>query len=89
MAKRSCGSLKAGESVVFKLYSDIYNKKIPMDGTVIYVNTDRKVVWVSYLEGYKDRSDAIPFEDMLAVHNPNGPMMHFDNIYGKSDILFY
>ena len=85
--KRTCASLKQGEQVVFKIYSDIYEEKRPMDGFVIYVNTDRRVVWVSYLEGYKDRSDAIPFEDMLAVYNPNGEMMNFDNISGKSDLL--
>lgn len=87
MGKRTCQSLKQGEAVVFKLYSDIYKEKKPMDGTVIYVNTDRRIVWVSYLEGYKDRSDAIPFEDMLAVYNPEGEMMKFDNISGKSDLL--
>lgn len=50
-----------------------------------YENT--KKICVSWLEGYKDRRDFIPFEDMLAVYNPNGEMMKFDNISGKSDLL--
>lgn len=56
---------------------------------MVRINTDEntKKVCVSWLEGYKDRHDFIPFEDMLAVHNPNGEMMKFDNISGNSDLL--
>lgn len=84
---RKCTSLQYSEPVVFKIHSDIYGKKIPMDGSVISVNENTKKVCVSWLEGYKDRHDFIPFEDMLAVYNPNGEMMKFDNISGKSDLL--
>lgn len=84
---RKCTSLQSNEQVVFKIYSDIYGKKIPMDGSVISVYKNAKKVGVSWLEGYKDRYDFIPFEDMLAVYNPNGDMMKFDNISGKSDLL--
>lgn len=84
---RKCISLQPNEQVVFKIHSDIYGKKIPMNGSVISVYENTKKVCVSWLEGYKDRSDIIPFEDMLAVHNPNGEMMKFDNISGKSDLL--
>lgn len=35
----------------------------------------------------EDRHDFIPFDDMLAVYNPNGEMMKFGNISGKSDLL--
>lgn len=85
--KRKCTSLKENENVVFNIYSDIYKKKIPMDGTVLSVNENTKKVCVSWLDGYKDRHDFIPFEDMLGVYNPNGKMMKFDNISGKSDLL--
>lgn len=84
---RKCTSLQYNEQVVFKIYSDIYGKKIPMNGSVVSVNEYTKKVDVSWLEGYKDRHDFIPFEDMLAVYNPNGEIMKFDNISGKSDLL--
>lgn len=84
---RKCTSLQSNEQVVFKIHSDIYGKKIPMDGSVISVNENTKKVCASWLEGYKDRYDFIPFEDMLAVYNPNGEMMKFDSISGKSDLL--
>ena len=87
MATRKCSSLKLNEIVVFKIHNDIYEEKRPMDGTVIDVDQERKIVWVSWLEGYKNRLDLIPFEDMLAVYNPEGEMMKFDNISGRSDIL--
>ena len=84
---RKCTSLKADEQVVFKIHSDIFEKKIPMDGSVLAVYETTQNVLVSWLEGYKDRHDLISFEDMLAVYNPNGEMMKFDNISGKSDLL--
>ena len=87
MDSRKCTSLQPNEPVVFKIYSDIYGKKIPMDGSVISVYENTKKVCVSWLEGYKDRNDFIPFEDMLAVYNPNGEVMKFDNVSGKSDLL--
>ena len=85
--ERKCTSLQHNEEVVFNLMSDILKKKVPMVGSVIFVHENTKKVCVSYLEGYKDRHDSIPFEDMLAVHNVNGEMMTFDNISGKSDLL--
>ena len=87
MNSRKCTSLQYNEQVVFKIHSDIYEKKIPMDGSVISVHENTKKVCVSWLEGYKDRHDFIPFDDMLVVYNPNGDMMKFDNISGKSDLL--
>lgn len=84
---RKCTSLQFNEEVVFMIHSDIYEKKIPMTGSVMSVLENTKKVCVSWLEGYKDRKDFIPFEDMLAVYNPNGEMMKFGNISGKSDLL--
>lgn len=83
--KRKCSSLKNGEQVVFKIYSDILERKTPMDGTVIYVKNNK--VCVSYLYGYQSRTDDIPFEDMLAVYNPKGELMHFENIHWCSNKL--
>ena len=84
---RKCSSLQSNEQVVFNLYSEIFEKKIPMDGSVIFVFPNRKEVMVSYLEGYKDRHDNIPYEDMLAVYDKNGEEMYFENIHGPSELL--
>ena len=85
--QRKCSSLKQNEAVVFMIHSDIYNKKIPETGSVIYVLPEQKKVCICYLNGYKSESDFIPFEDMLAVANPNGEVMKFRNISGPSDTL--
>lgn len=85
--ERKCSSLKLNEAVVFRLYSDIFKEKIPEIGTVIGLLTNRREVFVSYMEGYKERHEQISFDDMLAVYNENGVMMRFDNISGKSDVL--
>jgi len=84
---RSCTTLKKEESVVFLIYSDICKHKIPIDGSVIFVNRDRRKVEVIYLLGYKCEYDFIDYEDMLGVYNPDGVFIEFDNIHGKSDIL--
>ena len=85
--KRAINSLLPGESVVFNIYDDIFGRKSPIDGTVDFVNDELKFVSVSYLYGYQNRDAFIPYEDMLAVYNPNGEYMTFGCICGKSDIL--
>lgn len=87
MTERKCSSLKENEIVVFNVWNDIYREKRPIDGNVISVDLERRVVWCCWLEGYKDYRKPIPFEDMLAVYNPNGGIMKFENISGKSDLL--
>lgn len=84
---RSCTTLEKEESVVFLIYSDICKHKIPIDGSVIFVNRDRRKVEVIYLLGYKCEYDFIDYEDMLGVFNPDGVFIEFDNIQGRSDIL--
>lgn len=84
---RSCNSLKQNEHVVFNVWSDIYNHKIPMNGNVLYVDKQSKTVCVNYLYGYKSETEHVEYNDMLAVYNPDGKMMYFDNIYGCSDLL--
>ena len=85
--KRSCKSLKYGEAVVFLMHSDIFNRKIPEWGTVVEVTDE--YVEVSWMEGYKERFNQIPLYDMLAVRStdPDAEVMHFENIYGPSDLL--
>lgn len=85
--KRSCKSLKYGEAVVFLIYSDIYKHKIHEWGTVVAVEED--FVEVSWMEGFRERFNKIPMQDMVAVRNdsPDAEVLHFDNIYGPSDLL--
>lgn len=82
-----CSELTNGMQVVFKIYSEIYKRKIYECGTVSFVNKNRKEVYVSWLNGYKNSSDNIPYEDMIAVYDDHGEMMKFDNISGKSILL--
>jgi hypothetical protein len=79
-----CSELTKGRPVVFNLNSDIYGKKVPMDGSVIYVLPEKRTVCVCYMDGYKSMTEDIPYEDMLATYDENGEMMKFDNIKGPS-----
>lgn len=82
-----CSDLKQGRQVVFNIYSDIFERKIPETGTVLDIYPNRQEVCVHYLEGYKDRHDIIPYEDMLAAYDEASEMMQFGNISGPSVIL--
>ena len=82
-----CSELKENAQVVFKIYSDIFKRKICEIGSVIYVLPNRREVCVCYLDGYKSRSENIPYEDMVAYYDENGEMMSFNNIKGKSVLL--
>lgn len=84
---RRCSDLEVGEPVVFNLWSNIYKRKIPFDGTVVAVYPKQREVAVSYLLGYRGECDNIPYEDMIAVYNKYGKIMQFENIVGKSDLL--
>lgn len=85
--KRKVTSLQPGEHVVFRVYNDIYKEKRPIDGTVDFINTDKRLVSVSYLYGYNNMDAFIPYEDMLAVYNPDGKYMRFNGVEGLSDEL--
>lgn len=83
-----CSELKQGDVVVFKATVCAGGKEEVYDGNVIYVDNDRNPVCVCYLEGYKSRSDIIPFEKMIAKADENGEEMIFGGwIRGKSILL--
>lgn len=82
-----CSELNFGLAVVFKTYSDILKRKYYEVGTVLHVDMDRGKVWVSWLDGYKDRRKPIPFKDMVAAYNENGEYMKFENVSGNSILL--
>jgi len=84
---RKCTSLQPDEQVVFNVHSDIFKRKIPMNGSVVFVDKNKRTVNVSWLEGYREHHNDISFDDMLAVHNPAASVVRFENISGKSDLL--
>lgn len=87
MHKRNVRTLQKHEQVVFYVYNNIYQKKIPEVGSVLTV--EDQGVWISWLDGYKDRRELIPFTDMIAVYDENGEMMKWTGIEGKSVLLEY
>lgn len=82
-----CSELTKDSQVVFKVDPYYQGNKQTFYGTVLWVNKDKRTVCVSYLEGYKYRSDDIPFEDMIAVYDESGEVMNFGGIKGPSILL--
>lgn len=83
-----CSDLKQGDIVVF--YVTVYagEDESSYDGNVIAVYPDTRKVAVCYLEGYKSRSDIIPYEKMIAKYDKNGEVMKFGGwITGPSILL--
>lgn len=87
MNKRNVNTLQEHEQVVFYVYNNIYKKKIPEVGSVLTV--EDQGVWISWLDGYKDRRELIPFTDMIAVHDVHGEFMKWPGIEGNSILLEY
>lgn len=84
---RRCSDLKKMEQVVFRVDPYYQGNKEVFFGNVINVYPESKRVDVVYLEGYKSRSDAIPYDDMLAVYDEDGEWMSFGGVSGKSILL--
>ena len=82
-----CSNLEKNRPVVCKVWDAAHVKQITTDASVIYVLPEKRTVCVGYMDGYHYRTDDIPFEDMIAAHDPNGPEMRFDNIRGPSVLL--
>lgn len=78
-----CSELKPGDQVVYKIRKD--GREDYADGTVVLV-TGRHV-HACRLEGYRNRDDAVPFEDMLAKYDPEGSEMRFGHIHGPGTAL--
>ena len=83
-----CSELQKDYIVVFYVPNYTDGKEEVYDGNVIYVDNNAKSVCVCYLDGYKSRSDIIPFEKMIAKADENGEEMLFGGwIRGKSVLL--
>lgn len=87
MEYRKCSDLKEMEQVVFRVDPYYQENKEVFFGDVINVYPESKRVDVVYLEGYKSRSDAIPYDDMFAVYDEDGEWMSFGGVSGKSILL--
>lgn len=79
-----CSALQADAEVVFMAYSAIHKRKVPEVGTVLWVDEDGKTIAVVWLDGYKSRTEDIPYEDMLAVYDKTGTEMSFGCFRGLS-----
>lgn len=79
-----CSALQADAEVVFMVYSAIHKRKVPETGTVLWVDEDEKTIAVVWLDGYKSRTEDIPYEDMLAVYDKTGTEMSFGCFRGSS-----
>lgn len=79
-----CSALQADAEVVFMVYSAIHKRKVPETGTVLRVDEDEKTIAVVWLDGYKSRTEDIPYEDMLAVYDKTGTEMSFGCFRGSS-----
>lgn len=82
-----CSELQKDRPVVCKVWDCAHVKQTITDASVIYVLPEKRTVCVGYMDGYHYRTDDIPFEDMIAAHDPNAPEMKFDNIRGPSILL--
>lgn len=84
---RKCSDLNKMEQVVFRVDSYYQGNKEVFFGIVLGVHPDTHKVSVIYLEGYYSRSDAIPYNDMLAVYDEDGEWMSFGGVSGKYVLL--
>lgn len=85
--KRKCKDLKLHETVIFKVFNDILNREIYECGTIEEIDPTLNRVWISWLEGYKDRGNYFPFEKLVSVYDENGEQMTFGTLTGPSVLL--
>lgn len=85
--KRKCKDLKLHETIIFKVFNNILNHKIYECGTVEEIDLTLNRVWISWLEGYRDRRDYLPFEKLVAVYDEKGERMTFGTLTGPSILL--
>lgn len=85
--KRKCKDLKLHETIIFKVFNNILNHKIYECGTVEEIDLTLNKVWISWLEGYKDRGNYFSFEKLVAVYDKDGEVMTFDTLIGPSALL--
>lgn len=85
--KRKCKDLKLHETIIFKVFNNILNHEIYECGTIEEIDLTLNKVWISWLEGYRDKGDYFPFEKLVAVHDESGERMTFGTLTGPSILL--
>ena len=85
--KRKCKDLKLHETVIFKVFNNILNREIFECGTIEEIDLALNRVWISWLEGYRDRGNYFPFEKLVAVHDESGERMTFGTLTSPPILL--
>ncbi len=85
--KRKCKDLKLHETIIFKVFNNILNHEIYECGTIEEIDLALNRVWISWLEGYKDRGNYFSFEKLVAVYDEKGERMTFGTLTGPSILL--
>ena len=87
--RRWISKLKAGEQVVCRVY--VYNLDRIKEWKCHFVANypERRQIMVTWLDGWRSDGDFVDYEDVLAVFDPDGPVMEFDNgsLRGPSALL--
>jgi hypothetical protein len=88
--RRWISKLKEGEHVVCRVPIYNFNNEIREWSCNFIANyQERKMIAVCYLDGYRSESAYVPYQDVLAVYDKDGPVMKFDGgcLYGPSALL--
>ena len=89
MKRRWISKLKFNEHVVCRVPSHQLDQVIEEDCNFIKAYPERKKILVGYLDGYRSESAFVDYNDVLAVFDPNGEYMTFDDgcLSGRSALL--
>lgn len=84
---KKCSDLEIGNHVVFKCDPYFEGKISYYEGNVICNSASSKKICVCFLSGYKSLTETIPYEDIVAVSDPNGEYHEFPGISGRGVLL--
>lgn len=70
--------LKEGHSILWP-----YRGEVEM-GDVILADAERRVVTVAWLDGYRSRTDDVPFDDVIGAYSAEGRQVQLGHISGKT-----
>lgn len=89
MKRRWISKLKFNEHVVCRVPSYQRNRVCEEDCNFIKAYPERKQILVGFLDGYRSESAYVDYKDVLAVFDPNGEYMTFDegSLRGRSALL--
>lgn len=78
------GESLTDKKVLFKAHpTGMPDDEMIIDGDVLYVDHERRIVCVCYLYGYKSLSDEVSYDDLLAIIDPKGEHMEIDRYSGR------